>query len=622
MLHVLGLLHAPDSGTLSILDKDVLALTREETAAFRRDNLGFVMQQSNLFDHSTVFENVEFPLIYKKVPASERWPRVIRALELVRLTSRVHYPSNRLSGGEQQRVAIARAMVNNPRILMADEPTGALDQHTSRLVMENFRTLCHAGGVALVMVTHDAKMADYCDSIYTLEEGLLVCQRHNVPSISGLGVTSLLSGPAPKLSTAMVADNFLKPGGEAFRTEAHALHNAGLLSHVVTLTGGSLLGKDMENYSLPMPVRHLGGVHSLSTLCSFLGFSHHGKFFGNDVKDRFSLLRPLVGTGLRGAWLMAKAKVLALWGKESGVECFYAAGGEYAPVISWAASRLSRIPFAFEARCIDGWLLAAFGHNNVAEAELKAFNVLAEDAAFVRCETRELVDSLAARISPTAGSKLVFVPDPLTLMPMDEELAAAQAHEKRDTLHILCAGRLLPRKGFDVLFHAAARLKALGRNFQIFLAGTGPELGQLKRLAISLGIGGTVQFLGLVPHENMTSLYLDADVFVAPGLARGQAPADGIPSALPEAMAFFLPVVATDLPGQRWLLEDGHSGFLVPQNNDAGLSEALEKLLIDSKLRGTMGLAAQKRVQELLGKEDRQLSSLFNSLLEEKMLRL
>ena len=88
MLHILGLLHSPDSGTLTIMDKNVLAFNREQTAAFRRGNLGFVMQASNLFDHSTVFENVEFPLIYEKVPPAERWPRVIRALELVRLTSR------------------------------------------------------------------------------------------------------------------------------------------------------------------------------------------------------------------------------------------------------------------------------------------------------------------------------------------------------------------------------------------------------------------------------------------------------------------------------------------------------------------------------------------------------
>ena len=235
MLHVLGLLHAPDSGSVEILGQDVLSLNREETAAFRRDNLGFVMQQSNLFDHSTVFENVEFPLIYRELPAEERWPRVIRALELVRLSSRVHYPSNRLSGGEQQRVAIARAMVNNPRILMADEPTGALDQRTSRLVMENFRTLCHTGGVALVMVTHDANMAEFCDTVYTLEEGVLVCQRREIPVIPGGVRTDLLKGPEIRLSTAMVSANFLEAGGEAPRTQAHLLHEKGLLTHVVTL---------------------------------------------------------------------------------------------------------------------------------------------------------------------------------------------------------------------------------------------------------------------------------------------------------------------------------------------------------------------------------------------------
>ena len=137
MLHVLGMLHAPDSGTLEILGTNVLEFNREQTAAFRRGNMGFVMQSSNMFDHSTVFENVEFPLIYENVPPAERWERVIRALELVRLSARVHYRSNRLSGGEQQRVAIARAMVNNPRILLADEPTGALDARTSRVVMDN-----------------------------------------------------------------------------------------------------------------------------------------------------------------------------------------------------------------------------------------------------------------------------------------------------------------------------------------------------------------------------------------------------------------------------------------------------------------------------------------------------
>ena len=174
MLHILGLLHSPDSGTLTIMDKNVLAFNREQTAAFRRGNLGFVMQASNLFDHSTVFENVEFPLIYEKVPPAERWPRVIRALELVRLTSRVHYPSNRLSGGEQQRVAIARAMVNNPRILMADEPTGNLDPDTSEDIMEVFKKINHMGTTVL-MVTHDKTLVDMMNKrVIELDDGKVV----------------------------------------------------------------------------------------------------------------------------------------------------------------------------------------------------------------------------------------------------------------------------------------------------------------------------------------------------------------------------------------------------------------------------------------------------------------
>ena len=173
MLHVLGMLHAPDSGTLEILGTNVLEFNREQTAAFRRGNMGFVMQSSNMFDHSTVFENVEFPLIYENVPPAERWERVIRALELVRLSARVHYRSNRLSGGEQQRVAIARAMVNNPRILLADEPTGNLDSTTSKEVLHMFKDLNRQQGITVILVTHDPKIAAFTDRAINMADGLI-----------------------------------------------------------------------------------------------------------------------------------------------------------------------------------------------------------------------------------------------------------------------------------------------------------------------------------------------------------------------------------------------------------------------------------------------------------------
>ena len=174
MLHVLGMLHAPDSGTLEILGTNVLEFNREQTAAFRRGNMGFVMQSSNMFDHSTVFENVEFPLIYENVPHAERWERVIRALELVRLSARVHYRSNRLSGGEQQRVAIARSILAKPHIIFADEPTGNLDKKAGEDTLNLLSSCAARFGQTLIIVTHDLEIAKKADRIIKIEDGKIV----------------------------------------------------------------------------------------------------------------------------------------------------------------------------------------------------------------------------------------------------------------------------------------------------------------------------------------------------------------------------------------------------------------------------------------------------------------
>ena len=611
MLHVLGLLHAPDSGTVNILGKDVLTLNREETAAFRRDNLGFVMQQSNLFDHSTVFENVEFPLIYREVPAAERWPRVIRALELVRLSSRVHYPSNRLSGGEQQRVAIARAMVNNPRILMADEPTGALDQRTSRLVMENFRTLCHTGGVAMVMVTHDAKMADYCDTVYTLEEGLLVCQRRDIPKISVQPGADLLKGPDIRLHTAMVATNFLHEGGESPRTLAHILHEKGLLTHVVTLQGVSLLGKEMQSYSLPMPVRNMGGLQAGSVWRSLL--SQPSGSFESDFSPMKGLLK---GFGAV-RWARAQGKDLASWAKAEGIECLYSAGGVHSPIVCWLASRIGNLPYGMDVRDTDPWYGALKGGDI---ARLAALRVLVRDALFVRTSTRELAMALKEAVSE-AAARISWIPDPLTLAPQDEEMAVAQMHEAVKLPHILACGIMDERKGFDVLLRALARVAATGREFRCTIAGDGPKLKSLKALAKSLGLGTSVRFPGFVPHANMNSLYLDADVYVTCGLSLPGKPADGIPSALGEAMAFLVPVVASDLPAQAWFV--GDAGKIVPRGDDEALARALEPMLkLDDResleRRLAMGTRGRERVLKILEQVPEALEGLFAPLLAKR----
>lgn len=174
MLHLLGLLHTPDSGSLNILGTEVCNLSSDQATLFRRNHMGFILQSNNMFPHTTVYENIEFPLIYKRVPYRERPALIQSVLETVRMEKKIGAWSNSLSGGEQQRVAIARALVNSPQILLADEPTGALDANNSNMLMKNFCDICRHKQVCIVMVTHDASMAAYCDTVYTLKDGKII----------------------------------------------------------------------------------------------------------------------------------------------------------------------------------------------------------------------------------------------------------------------------------------------------------------------------------------------------------------------------------------------------------------------------------------------------------------
>jgi putative ABC transport system ATP-binding protein len=137
LLFILGLFQPPTSGEYRVSGVDVLTLTRDQQAIFRREMLGYVFQTCDLLDNSTVYENLELPLIYAGVRRRERPDRIREALSMVNLDHRVHQRSNRLSGGERQRVAIARALVNNPEFILADAPTGQLDRENSLRVIGN-----------------------------------------------------------------------------------------------------------------------------------------------------------------------------------------------------------------------------------------------------------------------------------------------------------------------------------------------------------------------------------------------------------------------------------------------------------------------------------------------------
>jgi putative ABC transport system ATP-binding protein len=173
LLSILGLLDSPSEGTYHLNGKPVSGLSAAERARIRNREIGFIFQAFNLIGDLTVYENVELPLTYRGMSASERKERVEKALERVGMAHRLrHYPAQ-LSGGQQQRVAVARAIAGDPLILLADEPTGNLDSKNGEAVMELLREL-HRGGATICMVTHDARYALHADRAVHLFDGQVV----------------------------------------------------------------------------------------------------------------------------------------------------------------------------------------------------------------------------------------------------------------------------------------------------------------------------------------------------------------------------------------------------------------------------------------------------------------
>jgi putative ABC transport system ATP-binding protein len=170
MMNVIGCLDTPTSGEYWLNGLEVSRMSDDELARVRNREIGFVFQTFNLLPRASALHNVELPLIYAGVRASVRRQRAARALERVGLADRMHHRPNELSGGQRQRVAIARALVNDPSILLADEPTGNLDSATSGEIMGVFAHL-HAQGQTVIMVTHEADIAAHAHRVVTLRDG-------------------------------------------------------------------------------------------------------------------------------------------------------------------------------------------------------------------------------------------------------------------------------------------------------------------------------------------------------------------------------------------------------------------------------------------------------------------
>lgn len=173
LMNIIGCLDVPSEGWYEIDGKDVSRLKDDQLAAIRNHKIGFVFQSFNLLPRTTALANVELPLIYGGVGGRQRRKRAEEALRLVGLGDRLDHKPNELSGGQQQRVAIARALVNEPSLILADEPTGNLDTKTSIEIMELFQRLNHERGITIVFVTHNPETAEYCHRVVRVRDGLV-----------------------------------------------------------------------------------------------------------------------------------------------------------------------------------------------------------------------------------------------------------------------------------------------------------------------------------------------------------------------------------------------------------------------------------------------------------------
>jgi len=180
LMNILGCLDRPSSGTLRLAGEEVAGLEGDALAAIRNRRIGFVFQQFNLLPRTSAVDNVELPMVYAGIKPAERRRRALEALERVGLGQRAQHTPAELSGGQQQRVAIARALVNHPKLILADEPTGALDTQTSEDIMQ-LLTQLNAQGMTIVMVTHETDIAQWAGRRIVFRDGRIVEDRPQPP---------------------------------------------------------------------------------------------------------------------------------------------------------------------------------------------------------------------------------------------------------------------------------------------------------------------------------------------------------------------------------------------------------------------------------------------------------
>ena len=185
LLNIVGLLDSASSGSYHLLNQEMVGLKEQQRSKIRKENIGFVFQNFNLIDELSVYDNIELPLIYNNIAAAERKQKIEKMAERLGISHRLkHYPQQ-LSGGQQQRVAVARALINDPKIILADEPTGNLDSKNGNEVMELLTDL-HAQGATILMVTHSDYDASFSQKTIFMKDGFILSEKNNSKNVDVL----------------------------------------------------------------------------------------------------------------------------------------------------------------------------------------------------------------------------------------------------------------------------------------------------------------------------------------------------------------------------------------------------------------------------------------------------
>lgn len=178
LLNIIGLLDSASDGSYQLLNQEMIGLKEKQKSKVRKENIGFIFQNFNLIDELSVYDNIELPLIYNNVPSSDRKKKVEAIANKLGISHRLKHFPQQLSGGQQQRVAVARALINDPKIILADEPTGNLDSKNGNEVMELLTDL-HANGATILMVTHSDYDASFSQRIILMKDGVVLSEKQN-----------------------------------------------------------------------------------------------------------------------------------------------------------------------------------------------------------------------------------------------------------------------------------------------------------------------------------------------------------------------------------------------------------------------------------------------------------